>query len=332
MRASKGRPARRAATVPCMRDIILRPALPALVLALTLTPGCSLKKMAINSVANSLADTGYTFAADPDPELIRGAVPFSLKLVESLLAEVPTHRELLLTACSGFTQYAYGFVDTEAEMLRLEDYARHARVQERARRMYLRARDYCLRSLELASPGISQRLARDPTKALATLQKKDVPLLYWTGASWGKAAALSLDRPELAGDFPIVQAVIRRALELDESWNFGAIHVVMISLEALPRDMGGNRERAALHYQRAVELTNGNGAAPHVSYATGVLLPQQERAAFVAVLQKALAIDVDRELPLRLENILAQQHARYLLDHLDALFLSDKEPDDAPPL
>jgi hypothetical protein len=90
-----------------MRDIILRPALSALVLALIATPGCSLKRIAINSVANSLAETGDTFAADPDPELIRGAVPFSLKLVESLLAEVPNHRGLLLTACSGFTQYAY---------------------------------------------------------------------------------------------------------------------------------------------------------------------------------------------------------------------------------
>jgi len=89
--------------------------------------------------------------------------------------------------------------------------------------------------------------------------------------------------------------------------------------------MGGDRDRAARHYERAVALTRGNGAVPHVSYATGVLLPQQKRAEFVALLQKALAVDVDVERPLRLENILAQQYARYLLDHLDALFLSDKE-------
>ena len=59
-------------------------------------------------------------------------------------------------------------------------------------------------------------------------------LLCWTGASWGKAAALSLDRPEFAGDFPIVHALVR-APELDESWNFGAIHVAMISLEGCRR-------------------------------------------------------------------------------------------------
>ena len=106
-----------------------------------------------------------------------------------------------------------------------------------------------------------------------------------------------------------MQALVRRALELDESWNFGAIHVAMISLEALPASMGGDRDRAARHYERAVALTKGNGAGPHVSYATGVLLPQQKRAEFVALLEKALAVDVDRERSLRLENILAQQYA-----------------------
>ena len=308
-----------------MRYTILRPALLAAALAVTLAPGCSLKRIAINSVANSLAETGDTVAADPDPELIRDAVPFSLKLVESLLTEVPKHRGLLLTACSGFTQYAYGFVDSEAEMLKLGDYTRHAKVQERARRMYLRARDYCLRSLELGYPGLPPRLAADPDKALTVVQKRDVPLLYWTGASWGKAVALSLDKPLLAGDFPIVQALVRRALALDEAWNFGAIHVAMISLEALLRDMGGDLERAARHYSRALELTKGNGAAPHVAYATGVLLPQQKREEFAALLNKALAVDTDREIRLRLENILAQQYARYLLDHIDQLFLSEKE-------
>ena len=36
-------------------------------------------------------------------ELVREAVPFSLKLIESLLAESPRHRGLLLAACKGFT-------------------------------------------------------------------------------------------------------------------------------------------------------------------------------------------------------------------------------------
>jgi predicted anti-sigma-YlaC factor YlaD len=309
-----------------MTTIVRRAGASLLVLAtLAAAPGCALKKIAINSVANSLAASGDTFASDEDPELIRAAVPMSLKLVESLLVEVPKHRGLLLTACSGFTQYAYAFVDSDAEMAKLDDYTRYSTLQNRARKMYLRGRGYCLRSLELAHPGITDRLIRDPEAAVAVLQKQDVPLLYWTGASWGKAVALSLDRPALAGDFPIVQALVRRALALDEAFNAGAIHEMMITLESLPEDMGGDRERAAKHYQRAVDLMQGNSAGAHVSYAMGVLLPQQKRTEFVALLTRALEVDVEREPKLRLANILAQQYAQYLLDHLDELFLSDKE-------
>jgi predicted anti-sigma-YlaC factor YlaD len=302
-----------------------------LALALAAAPACSLKWIAINSVANSLAETGDTFASDEDPDLVRDAVPFSLKLIESLLAEVPTHRGLLLAACSGFTQYAYAFVDSDAERAKLDDYTRYVTLQDRARKMYLRGRDYCLRSLELGYPGITGRLNADPDTAVAALQRKDVPLAYWTGASWGKAVALSLDRPALAGDFPIVGALVRRALALDEAFGSGAIHEVMITLESLPADMGGDRGRARRHYERALELTGGHAAGPHVSYAMGILLPQQQRGEFVAMLEQALAVDVDREPRLRLANILAQRHARYLLDHLDDLFLSDKEGEDGHP-
>lgn len=308
-----------------MTPILRRaPALLAAAALVLVGSGCAFKRIAINSVADSLAESGDTFASDPDPELIRAAVPFSLKLVESLLAEVPKHRGLLLTACSGFTQYAYAFVDSDAEYLKLDDYKRHVKLQDRARKMYLRGRDYCLRSLELRYPGIAKRLIDDPDSAVSVLKKKDVPLIYWTGASWGKAVALSLDRPELAGDFPIVQALVRRALALEETYNEGAIHEVMITIESLPEEMGGDPARAAKHYERALELSKGNSAGAHVSYAMGVLLPNQNKKEFVEMLNKALAVDVDRDPRLRLANVLAQQYAQYLLDHLDDLFMSNQ--------
>src|SRR4051794_37307696 len=63
-------------------------------LSVVLLGGCSVKTVAVNSIADSLASTGDTFASDNDPELIREAAPFSLKLMESVLAETPNHRGL----------------------------------------------------------------------------------------------------------------------------------------------------------------------------------------------------------------------------------------------
>src|SRR5262245_4685058 len=89
----------------------------ALVAVLGLTPGCSLKTMAVKTVANTLADTGDVFTRDDDPELIRDATPFALKLYESLLESVPTHVPLLISTCGSFTQYGYAFLEAEADSL-----------------------------------------------------------------------------------------------------------------------------------------------------------------------------------------------------------------------
>ena len=74
---------------------------------------------------------------------------------------------MLLTACSGFTSYANAFVQLDAEALESTDYAESERLKERARRLYLRGRDYCMRRVELKRPGLRAALAVDPATALA---------------------------------------------------------------------------------------------------------------------------------------------------------------------
>src|SRR5258708_10138229 len=87
-------------------------------------PACSIKRIAVNKLGNALASGGTTFTSDEDPELVRDALPFSLKLIESLLAESPRHRGLLFAASSGFTPYAYAFVQQEADELEDRDLAK----------------------------------------------------------------------------------------------------------------------------------------------------------------------------------------------------------------
>src|SRR6266852_3578127 len=107
--------------------------------------GCSVKRIAVNKLGNALASGGSTFTSDEDPELVRDALPFSLKLIESLLAESPRHRGLLLAAASGFTPYAYAFVQEEADEIEDRDLEKATALRIRARRLYLRARDYGIR-------------------------------------------------------------------------------------------------------------------------------------------------------------------------------------------
>lgn len=102
--------------------------------------GCSVPKFAINKLGDSLENSGITFASDNDPEFVGQAIPFSLKLIEGLLAESPKHRGLLSTAASGFTQYSYADVQQSSEQVELEDVTKSRALTERARNLYLRAR------------------------------------------------------------------------------------------------------------------------------------------------------------------------------------------------
>ncbi len=128
-------------------------------LALLLS-GCSIRSMAVNKVGDALAETGTNFASDEDPELVGDAIPFGLKTMEGLLESSPKHEGLLLAASSGFVQYAYGWVQMEGDMVEAKDLARATELRERARKLYLRARGYGLRGLEVDFPG--PRARRSP--------------------------------------------------------------------------------------------------------------------------------------------------------------------------
>jgi len=292
------------------------------ILALLLSGCASPRKIAINMVGDALAGTGTTFAADPDPELVKEAVPFGLKLMEALLAETPEHKDLLLAATSGFTQYAYAFVEPKADKIEDVDFDAAEATRARARKLYLRARDYGLRSLEVRHKGISQRLLTAPTAAVAATGKKDVPNLYWTAAAWGAAISLGLDDPELVADMPAIEAMIDRALDLDEDYEAGAIHTFLITYEMIRQGTAGEpADRARKHFDRALELSGGQQAGPYVALAESVSVETQNKQEFNELLEKALEVDVDARPEWRLLNIVMQRRARWLQSRTEDLFL-----------
>src|SRR5207249_4826969 len=138
----------------------------------------------------------------------------------------------LLAASSGFTQYGYAFVQEEADETQDRDLDAAGAMRARARRLYLRARRYALHGLDPAHPGIEARLRTDPDRALAVMDRRDVPFLYWAAASWGAAIAVSKDDPALLADLPLVGALAERALALDEAYDSGSIHELLIAYES----------------------------------------------------------------------------------------------------
>jgi predicted anti-sigma-YlaC factor YlaD len=284
--------------------------------------GCGmLQRKAVGMVANTLASSGDVFTRDDDPELVGQAIPFGLKLYESLLDSAPKNKDLLIATCSNFTQYGVAYLETEALVLgETNHHDEVAHLNTRALKLYLRAKGYCLRAMEVRFPGITPALLKDPVAALKPAKKADVPLLYWMAASWGSAIALGVDKPELVIDLPTVRALAERAIALDETWNQGALHEMFIALDSQPEALGGSVERARVHFKRAVELQNGAAPGPYVSLAIGVSMPAQDRAEFESLLKQALAIDPEKSPSTRLITLVQQRRAQAMLDHIDTLF------------
>lgn len=284
--------------------------------------GCS----ASGILADALSNTGGSYATDDDPELIEAAVPFGLKTMEGVLVEQPEHRGLLLALASGFTQYAYAFVLQEADRVADESIERSDRIKARGRKLLLRARGYGMRGLVVEHEGFDEAVRTDAETALAALTKDDVAHLYWTTASWALSIAAAKFDPSALAEFPTVQAMGGRLLELDETFGDGAVHSMMMSLEAARP--GGDLEVAEEHYARALELSGGTSVGLYVSYAESICVKKQDARAFHRALNRALAIDVDAYPAKRLENTIFMRRAKRLKAASEDLFLEDVQDEE----
>ena len=312
----------------------MRPPVLWLLMVVAAGAGCSLRTYAINTVGDSIASGNSVYETDDDIELVGSALPFGLKLTESLLAESPDHPGLLLTACRGFTMYSYAFVAYDADLLNETDLDRARMMRQRARRLYLRAARYGFHGLELNYPGLERALMEDPTAAVVGIGPKrrarDVPLLYWTAAALGLAISASIDDAALLARLPEVEALLDRAIALDETWDAGALHEFKVTLAAARTATPANRAAIDAHYARALELSQGTSAGLFVAYAEAVALPAQDRAAFQSLLERALAVDPDRQPPdgaraRTLATLVSQRRARWLLGRINDLILTAAE-------
>jgi len=295
------------------------------VLVCLLSVSCSIDRFAVRLVADALTGDGgaEVFAGDEDPELVGDAIPFAIKMYESLLAKAPDHEGLAVATGSLFVMYANAFVQAEAEALPPGRYAERTEGIARAKRLYLRGRGILAGRLERKHPGFEAAARKGSLPAfLSRTKKADVPLLYWTAAA--SMAAFSLDPFDVRLGVRIAEAasLMARAYELDPDFGGGAIDDFYISFYGtLPDGLGGSKALARVHFERALAKTGGRAAGPYLSYALAMAVPGQDYAEFRRLLDSALAVDPDADPSTRLANIVAQRRARRLLDSAADLFL-----------
>lgn len=290
---------------------------------------CSVKKMAINSIAESMSgDASDVFMGDNDPVLVGDSLPVILKMMDVMAAASPSNPNILSNAGSLFVMYANVYLQLEADMLPYEEWELQKEMYGRAKKLYRRGYEYIVSSLELRYKGFKEKIAAgDYEAAFEKMKKKDAADLYWGGAAILAGVSVDILDPFFASDRDTGIKMLFKAEELDPDFGNGMLdEVMMIYYASMPDGMGGDMKKAIKHFHRGIELSEGNMISLYVSYALSISTKKQNREGyeeFKEMLCKALEKDAENSPENRLANIINRKKAGWLLKNADNYFLID---------
>jgi hypothetical protein len=283
--------------------------IPGILLAAALLSACSVGQMVVRS-SQTILDSGVeAMNRETDLELAEAAMPANLKLIEGMLLEDPQNEELLLYAAQGFYGYSYGFVE-------LEDRAR-------AQQLYRRCYDHAHVALQLAGLGLNPETVAvdDLEAATAKLGKAAVPALFWSASCLGKWIDLNRDDVASAASLASAATLMKRVLELDDSYYYGGPHLFFgVYYGGLAPMFGGNFALAEEHFRRADEINHGKLLMVDLLQAEFLYRQQLNRTAFHDKLQSILDAPQGIYPEMALVNAICKQRAVYLLALEDEWF------------
>ena len=266
--------------------------------------GCSQKAYMVRSMAPLMDDMTIAVNMNSDVDLMRDGLPAGLIQIDGFIKSDPNNKILLVGAESYFG-YAFSFVEDVNK--------------PRASALYLKAREYALRVLRKNRQFDEE--ANDLNDVLSKCTNEDVPALYWAASSWLAWIGLNVGNPEVMMDIPKVETMLQRVIELDETYYYGTAHSMLGSLYAAPpKSMGGNPEKAKLHFQRAFEISKSKLLVVPFIYAKFYAVQIQDKALFVKTLNDIIATPVNFFPEKNLANEVTKRKAKDLLEKADTLF------------
>jgi hypothetical protein len=309
-----------------------RVALPRLQVVLGILLGLSIagcgalsQRLAVRTIGRILEDGMPAYARETDLELAESSLGTTVKLLEALLENDPDNPVLLEQTVQALATYTYAFVEVRIEAARGREPERLEQYRHRARRLYRRALQYGLRRLSRYAPAWRQAtsLPLDTLEPLVQrLDRQAVPALFWTAFCWGNVLNLERTGLKTAAALPRLQALLTRLLELDETYFYGAPHLLQAVQYASRSPMlGGNPQQARWHFDRARELSQGRLLLVPLFRARYYAVQVQDRKAFTTLLQQIIAAPEGLFPDQAFLNAVAKRWAALFLGQVDKLFV-----------
>jgi len=264
--------------------------------------------MTVVGAASLVQDVAAAAAKQSDLRVVREGMPAYLLLMDGMVEGWPDNDRLLLAAAQAYSSFA--------AVVALGDAPPFGDV------LVNRAKSYALRAL--AARGLSDPVNSPYDEfeaAVRRLSRDDLPYAFWGGSCWAGWVSANRNSIEAIAELPRVEALMRRALSLDETYYYGGPHLFMgIWYASRPPVAGGSLEQAEEHFRRAMEIGQGKFLMTQVYYADVYCRKALDRGRFDSTLNAVLAAPADGVPELTLLNTIAQHKAQSLLDHADEYF------------
>lgn len=274
-----------------------------------LIQSCSMEKLIIRQVGGVLDYGVIALYEETDIKLAEPAMASDIKLLEGLIKGDPENDHLLLLTSQAIAGYALGFAEDEEP--------------ERAKSLYLRAKEYGLRILRQNETFAANEKSNidDFTKAVNALDSEYLAAIFWTGFSWAGWANLSIDNPRALIELPKVQVLMQRVLDLDERFFHGSAHLFFGSIWGTrPPMLGGSPEKAKEHFEKNIEITEGKFLITYLYYARYYAAKVLDEDLFNEFIVKIESTPVDVLPGYQLLNVIAKNKVKYLKDLQKELF------------
>lgn len=270
---------------------------------------CSINKLVVSRTTAMVENGMGAVYEEEDLQVAQTALESHLKLLEVLLRSSPEDKSTKTLLAQGYNAYALGFVeDTD---------------QTRAEYFYLKGRDFALDVLR-SNKKFRESLkgpAEDFEKAVNSLGKESIAPLFWCASNWGKWIMLNLDNVQAIFELPKVEMMMRKVLELDETYYFAGAHVFFGSLlAAKPKMLGGKPDEAQKHFESAIRIAGPSFLLTKFYYARFYATGTLNEDLFVSLLSEVLNTPLDALPEYALINHIAQEKARLLMKKSEQLF------------
>ncbi len=242
-----------------------------------------------------------------DPQIVQAGSSSYLLLTDALIKQYPENSGIKLAAANLNSSYAGAFVKEPKRLDILSskafNYAQEA---------------VCLEHKTLCK--VQTQSIEDLQRNLSFIKKDDVAQLFTLGSTWAGWIQAHTEDFNAVADLPRVEAVMKRVIALDETYQHGMAYLYMgVIATSIPPALGGRPEEGKAYFEKAIALSEGHNLMAKVYFAKNYARGVYNRELHDLLLNEVLASE-GKWPGWTLANQLAKQEAEALLKSADDFF------------